>query len=269
MSSSNHHCGLGRLKSVPVRVPVRCAVAHDDLAAARTAHRVAGPAAARGHPHHVRAVVGRRRHQHVVTVGDDHRRRVTRQTGPQRALDVVDLTDPVELIAGQVQQHDRRAGSTASATCGTCISSTSSAASAASAGRGQRGHQPGVHVGALGVGGDRPERAQRRRGHPGGGRLAVGAGDDDRAPARAELAQDRAVQRHRDQAADHRARAAAGDPRRPARARSGRQCDASTGGDHPGSASLPPSGDHPGISGGRHAGSPIKHCQRDRAILTV
>ena len=78
------------------------------------------------------------------------------------------------------------------------------------------------------------ERAQRRRGHPGGRRLAVGAGHDDRAPAGAELAQDRLIQRHRDQAADHRAGAAAGHPRRPPRAGSGGQRDTSTGGDHPG-----------------------------------
>ena len=86
---------------------------------------------------------------------------------------------------------------------------------------GQRGDQPGVHVGALGVGGDRPQRGQRGGGHPGGGRLAVGAGHDDGAAAGAELTQNRPVQRHRHQAADHRARPATGDPRRPPRAGSG------------------------------------------------
>ncbi len=31
---------------------------------------------------------------------------MTRQTAPQCALDVIDLTDPIELIPRQVQQHD-------------------------------------------------------------------------------------------------------------------------------------------------------------------
>ncbi len=103
--SSYHHCGVGRLEIRSRRIPVG-AVADDDLAAARTAHRVVRPAAARGDPHHVRAVVGRRRHQHVVAVGDDDGVGMPREPGPQRALDVVDLADPVELVARQVQQHD-------------------------------------------------------------------------------------------------------------------------------------------------------------------
>ena len=103
--SSYHHCGAGPFEIGARRIPVG-AVAHDDLAAARTAHRVVRPAAARGDPHHVRAVVGRRRHQHVVAVGDDDGVGVAGQPAAQCALDVVDLTDPVELVAGQVQQHD-------------------------------------------------------------------------------------------------------------------------------------------------------------------
>ena len=200
--------------------------------AARTAHRVVGPAAARGHPHHVRAVVGRRGHQHVIAVGDDHRRRMAGQPGPQRALDVVDLADPVELITRQVQQHDHRRVDGVGDMRHVHLVDFQRRQLGVARAR-QRGHQPGVHVRALGVGGDGPERAQRRRGHPGGGRLAVGAGHDGRATALAELAKDRFVQRHRDQAADHRARAAAGDPRRPSRAGPGRERDTSTSGDHP------------------------------------
>ena len=97
-----------------------------------------------------------------------------------------------------------------------------------------------------------PERAERRRGHPGGRRLAVGAGHDDRAAACAELAQDRSVQRHRDEAADHRACAAAGHPRRPACGGSGRQRDTSTSGDHSRHFRCPTRG----ISGRGLSGSP-------------
>ncbi|CKT59616.1 Uncharacterised protein [Mycobacterium tuberculosis] len=142
------------------------------------------------------------------------------QPGPQCAFDDVDLADPVQLVSGEVEQDDdggidgigdvryvhlvdfqhRQLGVAVS---------------------GERGHQAGVHVGALGVGGHGSQRAQRGRGHPCGGRLAVGAGDDDGAPAHPELAQDRAVQGHGDQTADHRSGAATGDPRRPACARAG------------------------------------------------
>ncbi len=222
------------------RVPVG-AVADDDLAAARAADRVVGPAAARGHPHHVRAVVGRRRHQHVIAIGDDDGVGVTGQPGPQRAFDVIDLADPVELVAGQVQQHDHSRVDRVGDVWHVHLVDLEGR-QLRSAGARQRGHQTRVHVGALGVGGDRlmspplrlrrSQRAQRRRGHPGCRRLSVGAGHDCCAAALAELAKDGFVQRHRDQAADHRARAAARHPRRPARSGPCRQRHSSTSGDH-------------------------------------
>ena len=53
----------------------------------------------------------------------------------------------------------------------------------------------------------------------GGRRLAVGAGDDGGVPTGAQLAQYRAVEGHRHQAADHGSGAAAGDAGSPARGR--------------------------------------------------
>ena len=209
-------------------------VADDDLAAARAADRVVRPGAARGHPHHVRAVVGGRGHQHVVAVGDHHRLRVRGQAGPQRAFDHVDLADPVQLVARQVEQDDDGGFDRVEDVRHVHLVDFQGRQPGPSVG-GQRGDQTGVHVGALGVGGHRSHRAQRGRGHPGGGGLAVGAGDDDGAPARPELTQNRAVQRHRDQAADHRPGPASGDPRRPPRARPGGEGQTCAGGDHPGS----------------------------------
>ena len=133
---------------------------------------------------------------------------MTRQPAPQRALDVIDLTDAVELIPRQVQQHDHRGIEGVGHMRHVHLVDFQCGQRRIPRPR-QCGHQPGVHVRALGVGGDGPQRAERRRGHPGGGRLAVGAGHDRRATALAELAQDRFVERHRDQAADHRACAAA------------------------------------------------------------
>ena len=124
-------------------------------------------------------------------------------------------------------------GSTASETCGTCISSTSRAASSASRLAASAATRPASMLAPSALVATGSQRAQRGRGHPGGGGLAVGAGDDDGAPARPELAQNRAVQRHRDQAADHRAGPAPGDPRRPARARPRGEGQTCAGGNHP------------------------------------
>ena len=208
-------------------------LADDHLAAARAADRVGRPAAARRHPDHVGVVVGGRGHQHVVAVGDDDHAWVCGQPGPQPALDHVDLADPVQLVAGQVEQNDgggldgirhmrhvhfvdledRERGVAVS---------------------GQRGHQTGVHIRALGVGGHAAQGAQGGRGHPGRRRLAVGPGDDDRAPTGPELTQNGPIQRHRHQAADHRPRPATGHPGGPSRAGPGGEGQASSGVDHPG-----------------------------------
>ena len=132
------------------------------------------------------------------------------QPAAQRAFDVVDLTDPVELVAGQVEQHDDlgvdRVGDVRDvhlvdleggqiARCGRAASAATSPASMLA---------PSALV-ATGT-----ERAQRRRGHPGGGRLAVGAGDDDGAAAAAELCHQAGIDSEGDEPADHRAVTAAG-----------------------------------------------------------
>ncbi len=219
------------------------AVAHDDLAAARAAHRVVGPTTACRHPHHVRAVVRRRGHQDVVAVGHHHGVRMPGQAAAQRALDVVDLTDPVQLIAGQVQQDDdRRVDRIGDVRHVHLVDFERGQGRVARTG--ERRDQPGIHVGALGVRGDGSDGGERRRRHPGGGRLAVRAGHDDGTPACAELAENRLVQRHRHQAADHRARAAARDPRRPARGGPGAERDSSTNRYSPVATLLPSGGDH-------------------------
>ena len=163
-------------------------VPQDHFTASRTAHRVRRPAPAGGHPHHVRAVVGRRGHQHVIAVRHDDGTGVPGEPGPQGALDVIDLADSVELVAGEVQQHDNgrfhRVGDVRyvhlidleGGQCGAPVG-------------GQCGNQAGIHVGAFAVGRDRSDGGQRRGHHSGGGGLAVGAGDDRTAPPRAELSQ--------------------------------------------------------------------------------
>ena len=139
-----------------------------------------------------------------------------RQPGAQGPLDVVDLTHPIELIAGQIQQHDDRRVHRVSDVRHVHLVYFESGQRRLPR-TGQRGHQPGVHVGTLGVGRHRTDRGQRRRGHPGGGRLTVCAGHDDGASAGTELTQDRTVECHRDEAADHGAGTAPGRPGRPAR----------------------------------------------------
>ncbi len=75
----------------------------------------------------------------------------------------------------------------------------------------------GVHVRAVGLGGDVTEGGQRRSSHSGCGGLAVGAGDDDGASTAAESAEDVRVDLERDEAADHRSLAAACFAGRPGR----------------------------------------------------
>ena len=181
----------------------------------------------------MRAVVRRGRHQHVVAVGDHHGVGMPSQSRAQRPFDRVDLADAVQLVARQVQQHDHprihRVGHVRHMHFVHFERGQPGIACDC-----QRSDQAGVHIGALGVGGHRAERAQRSGGHPRGGRLAVGAGDEHRAPVLAQLAQQRAVQRHRDQAADHRAGSTAGHPRRPACGGPGRERQSSARRDHPG-----------------------------------
>ncbi|SLH38981.1 Uncharacterised protein [Mycobacteroides abscessus subsp. abscessus] len=222
--------------------PVR-ALPDDRLAAARATGGVHRPAAARGHPHHIRVVVGDRGHQHVVAVGDDDGVGMLGQPGAQPALDHVDLADPVELVAAEIEQHHRRRLERVADVRQVQFVHLD---------RGQRHtgvpaecrDDARVHVGAVGLGGDRAERAERGRGHPGGGRFAVGSGDQHGPPPAAELRHDRRVDLQRDQAADHRTVAAARAPRRPRRGRRG------------------PQGDPPAYRKVRHAGE----CMCDRRI---
>ena len=97
-----------------------------------------------------------------------------------------DLLGPVELVAAEVEQrHHARLGRLQH--LGEVVLVHLQHRVRRAAGLGQRRGVPGGHVGAEGVGGDRPEHADRGGGQPGGGGLAVGAGDqrDRRArPAR-------------------------------------------------------------------------------------
>jgi hypothetical protein len=155
------------------------------------------------------------------------------KTAAKRALDVVDLTDPIQLIARQIQQDDNGGIHRIHHMWHVHLVDLERGHLRAARTR-QRGDQPGVHVRALGVGGDRPESAKCGRRHPCRRGLAVRAGHHHRATASTELAKDRLVQRQGHQTTDHRASAATGDPRRPARACTGRQSDPSSSGDHPG-----------------------------------
>ena len=82
--------------------------------------------------------------------------------------------------------------------------------------RGERGDDAGVHVRAVGLGGHvTAQHGQGGRGHPGGGRLAVGAGDHHGAAPPAELGHEVRFDLQRDEAADHRTLTSACALRRP------------------------------------------------------
>jgi hypothetical protein len=148
-------------------------------------------------------VVGNGGDQYVIAVGDDDGVRMPRQARTQPTFDHIDLADPVQLIAAEVQQYDRlRFEGVGDMREMQFVHFD----------RGQlrvpvhieRRDDPGVHIGAVGLGGDLAQSAQRRGGHPGGGRFAVGAGDQHGAPPAAQLLHDPRVDLQREQPADHR-----------------------------------------------------------------
>ena len=141
--------GAGRAKIVPVEcqsAPSRTMTSP----ATRAAHRVVGPTAAGRDPHHVRAVVGRRGHQHVIAIGDDDGIRMTGQAGTQRPFDVVDLTHPVQLVAGDSAARSPP-GSPRRRRADVHLVDLEGGQAGVPVG-GQCGHQTRVHVGALSVG---------------------------------------------------------------------------------------------------------------------
>ena len=154
-----------------------------------------------GGPDHHR-VVGVGHHPHVG-VPDQRRAPELRHHG--------DLLGPVELVAGEVEQRDHvRLGRLQH--LGEVVLVDLQHRVRGAAGLGQRRGVPGGHVGAEGVGGDPAEHADRGGGQPGGGGLAVGAGDErDGAPGR-QVRQQVRVDLQPDPTADHRAVATAGGP---------------------------------------------------------
>ena len=82
------------------------------------------------------------------------------QSGPQPALDHVDLADAVELVAGQVEQDDDRRLDRVGHVRDVHFVDLENRQRGAAVG-GQRGHQARVHVGAFGVGGHRPPSVRR------------------------------------------------------------------------------------------------------------
>ena len=141
------------------------------------------PALAGAEPGDVRrdAAAGRRRrgrpdHHRVVGVGDHVHVRVPAERGAPQLRHHRDLLGPVELVAGEVEQRDHvRLGGLEH--LGEVVLVDLQHGERRAAGLGQRGGVPGRHVGAEGVGGDLAEHAERGGGEPGGGGLAVGAGD--------------------------------------------------------------------------------------------
>ena len=91
-----------RLYCVPVILG-----AHDVAAGARAGDGIAEPAGTGRNPDDVLGVVGNRGHEHVIAIGDDQHVRVGLHGAAESALDLVDLADAVELIAGEVEQHKR------------------------------------------------------------------------------------------------------------------------------------------------------------------
>ena len=72
------------------------------------------------------------------------------QAGSQCALDVVDLADPVQLVPGQVQQHDDRRVHRVGDVRDVHLVHFQGGQPGVPVG-GQGGHQTRVHIGALAV----------------------------------------------------------------------------------------------------------------------
>ncbi len=164
---------------------------HDGFAGARAADGIAGPTAAGSNPHDVGGVVCHGGDQYVVAVGDDHRIRMRVDARAQFPFDHVDLADPVELIAAEIQQHDHFRVHGVGYVGGDVQFVDLECRQRRIGTRGQGGHDPGIHVGAVGLRGDVTECRERCGGHTRGRRLAVGAGDHDGALAASELSHER------------------------------------------------------------------------------
>src|SRR5699024_899430 len=136
----------------------------DRFAAARAARGVIGPSGARGHPYDVRGVEGDRGDQYVVAVGDEYRTRVARQSVAQAARDGRHTADTVELVAAEIEQHDRgRARRVGDVRDVQFVDLEGGGGRVRTFAEGR--HQACVHVGAVRVRGDRSELGEGGRCH--------------------------------------------------------------------------------------------------------
>ncbi len=176
---------------------------------------VAGPAGARGDPHDLLRVVRHRGNQHVVTVRDN--RQILVRVDGRRGLpfDGVDLAYAVQLIARQVQQHQRLRVHRVEDVGHVQLVDLQGGQRGVPV-RGQGGDDAGVHVRAVGLGGHvTAQHGQGGRRHPGGGGLAVGAGDHHGAAPLGEMGHEVRFDLQRYEAADHRTLTSACALRRP------------------------------------------------------
>ena len=206
---------LAPIRELLHRVPVVLG-AHDVPAGAWAAGGIPHEASTRGDPYDVRRVPRYGGDLDVVAVRDHRHVRPRLHAGPQRTFDLVDLAHAVQLVAGEVEQDehvrvqllrdirdvelvDLERDHVLVPSCEQC------------------GDDAGVHVVAALVGGDAVARLKRVREHPGGGGLAVRAGDQHCRAALAELREEVRVDGVGDEPADHSARTAAGLLGRPRR----------------------------------------------------
>ena len=205
-----------RLGRAPIQHAIRAGFVDDGTSGARAAGGIAHPAEARGHPHHVGRIPGHGGHAHVIAVGDHGHIRPRIHAGPQHALDLVDLTHAIQLIAAEVQQYQHGSVQLLGNVGNVQLIDFQHHQLGIAAGQ-ERGNHAGIHVVSALVGGHGVRCAQRSGQHAGGGGLAVGAGDQHHWALFTQRGHQMRVNPTRDEATDHSAGTTSGLPASPSR----------------------------------------------------
>src|SRR5699024_4537963 len=171
---------------------------------------VALPAAAGGDPDDVGGVEGDGGDQDVIAVGHHDHVRVGAHRIAQDAFDLVDLPDAVELVAGEVEQH--QAGRLQAGDGGGDVEFIDFEDHMGGFAPGeQRGDDAGVHVVTALIGGDGELPAHGGGQHAGGGGFAVGAGHQRDGAVAGEGGHDLRVDGVGHESTDHATGSATGD----------------------------------------------------------
>ena len=130
---------------------------------------------------------------------------------PQGALDGVDLADAVQLVAGQIQEHEAVGAESARDPRNVEFVALEDDVARIPPAE-QRGDDAGVHVVAALVGDHVEPGPERGDEHAGGGGFTVGTGDQGDGTAFTEPLHDRGIDGAGDETADHAACTAPGGP---------------------------------------------------------